>query len=794
MRLIVICSFSGGIASTKTGEIPYNKHDMKMFREKTKRSIVIMGRKTWQSLLTKPLPGRVNVVISNTLELRENALVYGSIDEYLMDAKRIKKNNNITEEYVIGGCQLYNSFMERDLISSIEMTVDFNAYKKFDLLLDFSISSLQTNDKWILKNTHRFPINTGNYVHYTFEYSNEEENAFLNRIKDVSQGEERIDRTGIGTWSIFSPDCLRFDLRNGKIPLLSLKPIPVRQVFEELMWFIRGQTDVSVLRDKNVHVWDGNTNRKFLDKAGLERYPEWDIGACFTSDAFVLTNSGYQAIKDVQKDDMVLTHNGEWKPVTCVHKYVYRDTLYLITVDCSCIPIRCTPNHPFLVKDSRKMNAPLSWVKAENLKPYHLAAIKLDDSSINSVNIAGKMFKISYNVAYILGLYIRCIHTNKYYVSNDGLVMIIEENKNSNTRFTTADIINTITMMEGIKVVKTDLTSIDRQTIETRIIIHKWTAIYDLIMGLYLKDGLYVSKTPDHVINLACLLGDVEKKFFLNGYFGSLENKNIEKTKFMDYPSALSIQRVLVNYRLTYSIQRCGENFSLVFQDMIQEESYTLSRLKSIEKENNENCMVYNLTVLDDKTFTVNNVVVHNSYSFQFRHSGAEYIDCKTDYTGQGIDQVKYVVDLLKNNPYSRRILINLWNPSDLDKMSLAPCGYGYQFYVTNGGGLVTKLIQRSSDISLAGGWNIASAALFTYMLAHVSGLKPEGLIWCTGDVHIYKNQIEAVQEMLKRSCNRPFPKLALVSPPNNIRDFEYENIRVLNYNPNKSIYMQMNA
>jgi thymidylate synthase len=183
------------------------------------------------------------------------------------------------------------------------------------------------------------------------------------------------------------------------------------------------------------------------------------------------------------------------------------------------------------------------------------------------------------------------------------------------------------------------------------------------------------------------------------------------------------------------------------------------------------------------------------TYGFLFRHHGARYIDCKTDYAGQGFDQLREVIRLLKEDPYSRRIIINLWDPSSMCNMSLPPCAYNYQFYVDFVGGrklLTCKLTQRSSDISLAGGWNIASAALLTYMLARCTGMEPARLIWSTGDTHIYLNQLDGVAAQLSREP-RCFPKLYFSGPIKEITDYEFGDLILANYNPHPTIKMVMN-
>jgi len=179
------------------------------------------------------------------------------------------------------------------------------------------------------------------------------------------------------------------------------------------------------------------------------------------------------------------------------------------------------------------------------------------------------------------------------------------------------------------------------------------------------------------------------------------------------------------------------------------------------------------------------------AYGFQLRHYGATYKGCDHDYSGKGFDQLEYVIKLLKTNPDSRRIMFTFWNPKDLDKMALPPCAFNYQFYVYDGY-LSCKLTQRSSDICLAGGWNIATASLLTYMLAKICDLKPREVIWAPGDTHLYLNQLDAVKEMIGRNP-RPFPTIALKKPAG-IEKFEWSDVILQDYQPHKKIKVSMNA
>ncbi|GCB74961.1 hypothetical protein scyTo_0019695 [Scyliorhinus torazame] len=177
-------------------------------------------------------------------------------------------------------------------------------------------------------------------------------------------------------------------------------------------------------------------------------------------------------------------------------------------------------------------------------------------------------------------------------------------------------------------------------------------------------------------------------------------------------------------------------------------------------------------------------------YGFQWRHFGAEYKDMHTDYSGQGIDQLEYVIETIKNNPEDRRIIMCAWNAKDLPQMALPPCHALCQFYVVNGE-LSCQLYQRSGDMGLGVPFNIASYSLLTYMIAHITGLKPGDFVHTLGDAHIYKNHIEALKIQLQREP-RPFPKLKILRNVENINEFKAEDFKLEGYDPYPTIKMEM--
>lgn len=179
-------------------------------------------------------------------------------------------------------------------------------------------------------------------------------------------------------------------------------------------------------------------------------------------------------------------------------------------------------------------------------------------------------------------------------------------------------------------------------------------------------------------------------------------------------------------------------------------------------------------------------------YGFQWRHFGAEYIDMYTDYKGKGEDQLLNVINLIKNDPNSRRIVMSSWNPSDLKYMALPPCHMFCQFYVYEEK-LSCLMYQRSGDLGLGVPFNIASYSLLTILIAHVTNLKPYKFTHVIGDAHVYKNHIEPLKLQLTREPKK-FPQLKINKNKNDIESFEFEDFEILDYNPYPNIKMAMNV
>lgn len=162
------------------------------------------------------------------------------------------------------------------------------------------------------------------------------------------------------------------------------------------------------------------------------------------------------------------------------------------------------------------------------------------------------------------------------------------------------------------------------------------------------------------------------------------------------------------------------------------------------------------------------------------------------DYNGGTIDQIQNVLDLIRNHPDSRRMIVSAWNPAEVEQMALPPCHCLFQFYVADGK-LSLQLYQRSADTFLGVPFNIASYALLLQMMAQVSGLEAGDFIHTTGDTHLYLNHLNQARLQLTRTP-RPLPKMRINPDVKNLFDFHYEDFQLEGYDPWPHISAQVSV
>lgn len=200
-------------------------------------------------------------------------------------------------------------------------------------------------------------------------------------------------------------------------------------------------------------------------------------------------------------------------------------------------------------------------------------------------------------------------------------------------------------------------------------------------------------------------------------------------------------------------------------------------KYKQSEDYQGETLEEYVEKVVNDEEFAKKYADLGPVYGKQWRAFGIENFE---------VDQLQKVIDEIKCNPNSRRLILVAWNPLVIDKMALPPCHMMFQFYVADGK-LSCMLYQRSADIFLGVPFNIASYALLTMMVAHVTGLELGEFVHTMGDAHIYSNHIEQINLQLSREP-RPLPKIKILRKVENINDFKYEDFELTDYNPHGRI------
>lgn len=173
-------------------------------------------------------------------------------------------------------------------------------------------------------------------------------------------------------------------------------------------------------------------------------------------------------------------------------------------------------------------------------------------------------------------------------------------------------------------------------------------------------------------------------------------------------------------------------------------------------------------------------------YGYQWRSWGAGQPGC-----GAGVDQVSEVIDQIKNNPTSRRLVVSAWNVTDVPKMRLPPCHLMFQFYCSVDGHLDLQLYQRSADLMLGVPFNVSSYALLLSMVAKECGLVPRHFVHTFGDVHVYLNHVEGARLQLCRSP-RPLPRLVLADK--RVLDQRFEDVRLEGYDPHPFIKLQVSV
>lgn len=750
-------------------DIEHFKNLTTITKDKEKINAIIMGRKTYESIPLKfrPLKNRLNIIMSknidniNKLKSNNELIIKSSIESVI---NYIKKNKNIERAFVIGGEQIYTLFLNYNIINDLYITKvdnDFIGDSKFNItnLNNYKLIKcediLDTN---ILDNTND-DLDLLSINHYT--YNNKEENNYLRVVKKIlCNGINKDDRTGIGTKSIFG-QCFRYNVRNGMLPLFTTKRVFFRGIVEELLWFLSGSTNVKKLQEKNVHIWDGNSTRQFLDKRGLYHLKEGDIGACFPKDTLVLTLNGYKKIQNIKLNEKLYTHQGEWGDINNLQKTIYIGRIYLFKIKYFSELIKCTNNHPILIKENNSIDP--RWCRAENIKKNYFMGFKKNTQNIIPKKINN--IEILFVIGYIYN-----------FVKNIDLNNLIPINiKNVDKEFV-------------LKKFNTIINKVEKD--------NKDTTLY----RLHINDLPILKEFKDNIPEWVQDLPELYIKEFVNGYRMANyinEKKSYDKIKISSYSNALSMQRLYIKLNIYINITSnyyiICKKITSIYEHM--DYDYVWFPIEKITINDTLHTEVYNFEVDIDNSYTVQNISVHNSYGHQLRHFNAKYKNCETDYTGKGIDQIQYVLDLIKTNPNSRRIMFSYWNPEQLDQTALPSCHLLYQFYVdVNKNEISLKFDQRSCDTFHGLPFNIVSATLLLNIICYLTDYSPGEIFHTISDMHIYSSHIYECNTIINREPTI-FPKIKINPSGKHIKkieDFSYEDFELINYYPQSSVKAPM--
>lgn len=276
----------------KNGSIPWNcPADRKFFAETTKkaaegkRNAIIMGRVTWESLPRRPLPDRLNVIVSSRqLEVPPGVVVVSSLDTALTHCR---SDVTVEHAWVIGGERLYAEALRHTCLRACVLTHipgDHGCDRHFPTGYE-----LEPYSPWFfpfLRDIRKSDFGrTPENLDYQWYYaSNEDEAGYLDMLSAMLSRPTRPNRTGIPTRGYFAQQ-LQFRLHDSYsrpiLPIMTTKTVPLRVVAEELFWFLRGGTDARDLQARNVHIWDGNSTREFLDHRGLTGYATGELGPVY---------------------------------------------------------------------------------------------------------------------------------------------------------------------------------------------------------------------------------------------------------------------------------------------------------------------------------------------------------------------------------------------------------------------------------------------------------------------------------------------------------------------------------
>ena len=823
------------------------KNDQRFFKKitmeslssssKLDKNVVLMGRKTWFSITQekRPLENRINLVLTNDCDLLKlspyNSKKMINKDLYFLNYKQFlqfyeKYNPNV---FVIGGSNIYNLFLKENsvfLANNIYLT-EVKNYKLKDEpdtfidIPDYRYRLIGYSEKY---ETEKCNYRILNYKLASLTDELRNEISYLDLVKKVlKNGNERIDRTNVGTISTFG-ESLRFDISNGTLPLLTTKRVPLKACIEELLFFCRGDTDSKILDNRGVKIWNGNSSREFLDKRGLFNYKEGILGPIYGwqwrffganySQAFADTSLiDTSKIGGVDQLSQVLHQLktdpfsrriiiSAWNPTDlnkmCLPPCFPADTLVLTNNGYKNIQNVLLTDKLFTHKGN--------WKDINNLqkKEYN------DQMYEFKLRYNSKSLKVTKEHPFLVKDIIRKSDKTIISYSNDTYwcnaeymtkdqVMCLPVNKNSIVpKFNQIKNYNQFRSENITKIInnKDEFFMLGFYIGDGWIDLKRKGRFYicinkndDTLLHIYKKISnvinlIYKDET-DKIIRYECC--DILWWEILKDFGHLAHNKKIPEwiqdspkesiQLFIDGYIAADGCKTIKNYEkfttvsadLAYGFQRLYAKIGKVLAVSYQKRPpTTIIEGRTVNQRN-----TYHMSVIKNKKCKYVSNIDENYIYFNVMN-----IDKKIENT------TVYNFEVNDDNSYT------------IQNISVHNCHYSIQFYVEekdNEKYLSASFNMRSSDVFLGLPFNIASYSILLNILAKKAGMKTKEIIYNGGDVHIYKNHINQVKEQLERRP-RPFPKIHLNQRIQYIdwSDIKYSDFELIGYFPHEKLFAPM--
>jgi len=808
----IIVAISKNWVIGKGNEIPWkSKEDMRFFRKTTTGSIIIMGYKTFQSI-GRPLPNRLNIVINreisgdNYFEEREGVFHVASLKGAFNCICHISPGKRV---FVIGGGKIYREALIHPELNRVYLT-------KINVKVEGGdITFPRLKDNFQLVSVIKGSSEDLEFRVYKRTDNKHEEYQYLEKIDEIMrEGTVCKDRTGVGTKSLWGAQMV-YDI-NQNFPLLTTKRTFLRMIIEELLWFLRGSTNNKELKDKNVHIWDGNMTREFMDKIGLTDREEDDGGPiygfnfrhfgakykdchtdytgqgydqvqevlrlireepdsrriiinlwnptvlkdmvlppCFVENTKVLTEYGYKNIQDVNENEKIYSHLNNLRNIN--KKYITNYSGIIHDIKIQYIPkFSCTPNHPFYVREVI-YNKHLKLKQIECNEPKWINASELNNNHYHGIKINDKNIIPLFN---------------------------IEKNIN------------------GTKKINLE------KTLDNKL---EW-----FFMGYYLGNGwsrwdrkgtFYIclnkknSKELMEKFSKVCTTNSIKQQtekcitYEFHSYilsnilkkFGRKANKKIIPNWVLNSPKEY-LEEFINGYVCAdgCEIMHNG-NLSTIITTTSPDIAYKIQlillKLNIISKVNyqkrKEKCVIEGRIVNQNDTYSINYFKNRKRQIRSFIKDGYAWFQLKNNETREVENINVYNFDVEEDHTY----IVN--------NVSTHNCHFAYQFRVY-GDKLSCAMVQRSGDMGLGVPFNIASATLMTYIFAKLTGKKPDKLVHTIHDTHVYLNHEEALKKQVGR-VPYPFPIMNLKDTgQKSVEDFKLEDFEILGYESYSVLKMKM--